>query len=110
MGVLYKGIRYTPDVNLFNLSIQKDFLIGARSMVNVYMIVENLFNFKNVFEVYPYTGEPDDDGYLTDPAYQNQINNQLNPDSYRMLYGLSLYNPAHYDIPRIWRLGLNFRF
>lgn len=106
----YDGIEYTPNINIFNINIQKDFMIGNKAMMNVYLTIENLFNFKNVFEVYSDTGLPDDDGYLTDPQWQNQINNQLNPDSYRLLYQLHLYSPQHYDIPRIWRIGLVFRY
>lgn len=100
----------TPAVNLFNLNIQKDFYIGKNSMINVYLIIENLFNFNNVFKVYPETGQAGDDGFLTDPANQNLINNQLSPDSYRLLYQLQLYNPEYYDIPRIWRIGAVFRY
>ena len=79
-------------------------------MMNVYLTVENPFNIKNVFKVYPQTGEADDDGFLSDPAYQEYINSQLNPDSYRLLYQMHLYNPENYDIPGIWRIGVIFRY
>lgn len=106
----YEGVAYTPNINIFNVNIQKGFMIGNKTMMNVYLIIENLFNFKNVFKVYSDTGLPDDDGFLSDPQWQNQINNQLNPDSYRLLYQLKLYNPQFYDIPRIWRIGVIFRY
>ena len=79
-------------------------------MLNVYLVIENLFNFKNVFDVYSDTGEADDDGFLSDPTNDRFIENQLNPESYRLLYQMHLYNPQHYDIPRIWRFGLTFRY
>ncbi|NQU32212.1 MAG: TonB-dependent receptor [Bacteroidetes bacterium] len=107
---IIRGFKHTPNVNMININIQKDFVIGKKSMLNVYLTIENLFNFKNVFEVYPETGDAGDDGYLTNPEWQNQINNQVNPDTYRLLYQLKLYNPQHYDIPRIWRVGLTFRY
>ena len=107
---LYDGIEYTPNINIVNVNLQKDFVIGQNTLINVYLTIENLFNIKNVFDVYSNTGLPDDNGYLTDPEWQNQINNQLNPDSYRLLYQLNLYNPQFYDIPRIWRIGVVFRY
>jgi hypothetical protein len=109
-GYLYEGIGQTPNVNLFNLNIQKDFAIGNKSFLNIYLTIENLFNFQNVFEVYSDTGLDDDDGFLTDPGNQNLINNQLNPDSYRLLYQLHLYDPSYYDIPRIWRIGIVLKY
>lgn len=104
------GIKTTPNFNLVNLNIQKDFFIGSNAVINVYMTIENLLNTKNSFEVYPETGEPDDDGFLTDPVNQNYINSQLNPDSYRLLYQMHLSNPSRFDIPRIWRVGIIFRY
>lgn len=106
----YEGIKYTPNINIFNVNLQKDFMIGNKAMMNVYLTIENLFNIKNVFDVYSDTGEADDDGFLSNPANQRRINNQLNPDSYRLLYQLQLYSTQHYDIPRIWRIGVVFRY
>ncbi|MFK5855655.1 MAG: hypothetical protein QM503_05955 [Bacteroidota bacterium] len=105
-----RGFKKTPSVNLFNLNIQKDFLIGNKARMNIYLTIENLFNFKNVFDVYSETGEADDDGFLSNPANEYIINDKLNPDSYRLLYQLQLYSPQYYDIPRIWRIGLVFRY
>ena len=104
------GVKHTPNLNMVNINVQKDFEIGKKAILNLYLTIENLFNFKNVLEVYPETGDAGDDGYLTNPVWQNQISNQINPDSYRLLYQLKLYNPQHYDIPRIWRIGLTFRY
>jgi len=79
-------------------------------MMNVYLTIENVFNFQNVYDVYSYTGKPDDDGLLTSDNYQNFIDHQLNPDSFRLLYQLHLYDPTFYGTPRIWRLGVIFRY
>jgi len=108
--LVHTHIAISPHINIFNLNIQKDFIVAGKAKLNVFLVIENLFNFKNVLEVYPESGEADDDGYLSDPTWQNQINNQLNPDSFRLLYKLGLYNPQHYGIPRIWRVGLTFRY
>ncbi len=109
-GYLYDGIGQTPNVNLFNLNIQKDFAIGNKSFLNIYLTIENLFNFQNVFEVYSDTGLDDDDGFLTDPRNQSFINSQLNPDTYRLLYQMNLFDVNHYDIPRIWRIGIVLKY
>lgn len=106
----HKSTRLTPNVNLFNLNVQKDITINKKAKLTIYLNIENLFNFKNVFEVYTKTGSATDDGFLTDPAWQRFINTQTNPDSYRMLYQLQLYNPAYFDIPRIWRIGLIVKY
>jgi len=105
-----KVIKLTPNVKLFKLNIQRDFIIGKKAMMNVYLTIENVFNFKNVFDVYSKTGNAEDDGYLSAPEWQAEINNQLNPDTYRLLYQMHLYQPSYYDIPRIWRVGLIFKY
>ncbi|MFA5418569.1 MAG: hypothetical protein WC341_08930, partial [Bacteroidales bacterium] len=110
VGMSRIGVKHTPNINLFNLNIQKDIALGKKAMMNVYLTIENLFNFQNVFNVYSYTGKPDDDGFLTSPEYQLFIDNQLNPDSYRLLYQLQLYDPTFYGTPRIWRVGVIFRY
>ena len=100
----------TPDFNMVNLKLEKGFYLKDGSGINIYLLIENLFNFKNVFYVYPQTGEPDDDGYLSDPAWQDNINSHLDPQSYRDLYSLHLKNPNHYGSPRIVKAGFILHF
>lgn len=84
---------------------------NARSYyMNVYLQVLNLLNTQNVLNVYPFTGNPDDDGYLAAPEWQRQINNQLDPTSFRDLYSVFVDNPNNYSTPRMIRLGLMFNF
>ncbi|MCD4772816.1 MAG: hypothetical protein K8R41_05465 [Bacteroidales bacterium] len=104
------SFKRTPNFNMLNMKLEKEFYIKNRIGINVYLLIENLLNFKNVFYVYPKTGQPDDDGYLSDPVYQQQINNQICPESFITLYKLKLINPRHYDIPRIVRLGCILHF
>ncbi len=100
----------TPPINLCNLNLQKEFFVGKRATLLAYLTIENLFNFKNVFSVYPATGSATDDGFLSNPANQNLIDNQLSPDSFRFLYRQHLYNPQLYDIPRIARFGIILKY
>jgi hypothetical protein len=101
---------------LMNLRIDKDFnfAMGKKksksATINVYLEILNLLNTQNVTGVYPATGSPTDDGYLTAPEYQNQINQQVSPESYRDLYSVWINNPYNYSTPRQTRLGLMFNF
>jgi outer membrane receptor protein involved in Fe transport len=78
--------------------------------LNVYLSVNNVLNTKNVMNVYPATGNPDDDGYLAAPEWQREINEQLDPQSYRDLYSIFVDRPWHYSSPRTIRLGVIFNF
>jgi hypothetical protein len=98
--------RDTPAFNLVNLKIRKGIYFGENTSLDVYVLIENLFNIKNSFYVYPKTGLSDNDGYLNAPEWQAQINSQLNPESFRLLYQMKLNNPQNFDIPRIIRFGI----
>lgn len=80
---------------------------GKEIQANIYLQVLNVFNFKNILDVYSYTGNPDDDGYLTSNQYQTQIYGQLDPQSYIDLYRILVNNPGNYSIPRLIRLGVS---
>lgn len=84
---------------------------GNRSVVEAYLQVLNLFNFKNVINVYRYTGNPSDDGYLTDANSQSEINNtQPSSQSYRDMYAMAVRNPYNWSLPRRTRLGVIVNF
>jgi hypothetical protein len=76
----------------------------------VYFQILNVLNSKNVMAVYSATGNPDDDGYLSAAEWQTQINQQLNPESYRDLYSIAVANPFNYSTPRLIRFGVSFNF
>jgi len=98
---------YSPNFDIFNFRIEKGFYIKPAGITaSFYFLIENFFNKQNLFYIDPVTGKPDDDGYLSAPEWQNEINSQTNPETYRMLYQYKLVNPAYYDTPRIFRLGL----
>ncbi len=83
---------------------------AKKAFMNVYIQVLNLLNTQNIINVYPYTGNADDDGYLTSPEWQRQINNQVDPTSFRELYSIFVDSPSNYSTPRQIRLGLTFNF
>jgi len=90
----------------FNFMLNKK----KQGTINVYIAFENLLNTQNVTAVYPATGDAADDGYLTAPEWQNAINQQVDPQSYRDLYSIQMNNPYRYSNPRTIRLGLMFNF
>lgn len=78
--------------------------------LNVSIQILNVLNTKNIMGVYRYTGNPDDDGYLSAAEFQNAISAQTNEQSFRDMYSLSIDNPYNYSLPRRIRLGLMFSF
>lgn len=80
------------------------------SMLQVYIQVLNLLDNQNIRSVYAYTGNPDDDGYLTSAKFQDQIRSQYNEQSFRDQYSIRLQNMYNYELPRRIRLGVNLTF
>ncbi len=78
--------------------------------MNIYLLVTNVFNTRNVTDVYRATGSPDDDGYLAAAQYQNSINLRTDVDSYRDLYNVKVADPANIGAPRTIRLGVRLSF
>jgi len=98
------------DISYFNLKISKSFFFKNNSMIGIYIDIYNLFNSKIVNSVYSQTGEPDDDGYLSDSHNQININGSVNPESYKYQYSLYANNPYNYGMPRIVKIGVNYKF
>ena len=98
-----------------DMRLDKEFYLkqgsgDSRTYINVYLQVLNLFNTKNILGVYPATGNPGDDGYLAAAEWQREINEQIDPQSYRDLYALRINSPFNYSSPRLIRLGIMFNF
>jgi Outer membrane receptor for ferrienterochelin and colicins len=102
-------LRVDKDFN-FTLGGKKEGKTGRDAYVNVYLQVLNLLNSKNIVNVYSATGNADDDGYLTAPEYQRQINSQLDPQSFIEMYEIYVNSGGNYSTPRQIRLGLMFNF
>ena len=78
--------------------------------LTVYVDIQNLFNFKNVISVYDYTGNPDDDGYLSAAEYQQAIEGQIYVPSFITYYQMRVQNPYNYSRPIRASLGIQFGF
>lgn len=93
---------------IVNLGTKGD--VKKTGSLNVYLLVNNLLNMQNILSVYRYTGNPDDDGYLTSPQFTPSIESQIDPESFRQFYALKVANPQNYTMPRTIQLGVRFDF
>ena len=116
----YNGSRI-PASFRFDLRVDRDiyFTIGGKkegeskgreAYLNVYLQVLNLLNSKNITWVYAATGNPDDDGYLSAPEWQREINSQIDPQSFIQMYELYVNSGGNYSMPRHIRVGLSINF
>jgi hypothetical protein len=78
--------------------------------LNVYLRVDNLFNNLNVTNVYGFTGDPKNDGYLSAARWQQQIASQQDETSYRQMYRMKMNDPYNFGLPRTIRLGARVDF
>jgi len=101
-----------------DLRMDKTFAINlgkgenARALnCNVYFRVENLFDIRNVIDVFPVTASAEDDGYLVSSIGQDNID-QINGDLQNFLasYQARLLNPGNFTLPRRMYLGAIFDF
>ena len=86
----------TPWTFQVNLQVDKKFtLFGAEA--RAYGYVTNLFNRKNVINLYSRTGNDADDGFLTDPELSQQIVEANGGEPYEQFYqAINLANRQHY--------------
>lgn len=91
---------YTVDMR-FN----KDFPFGAGGYpLSLFVEVDNLFNRRNVIDIYSRTGQPDNDGFQTGAGLALD---QEDLDWYDQLYD---HDPQHYSPPRTIRAGFELNF
>ena len=109
----YRGARLPWSFRV-DLSVDKAYnlKVGKRmTVLSFFARITNVFNIKNIRSVYGVTGDPDDNGYLTDPETQTIVAGQLNEQSYRDYYTMYLdmanYN---YSTPRMVYLGVSYQF
>ncbi|MCR5444514.1 MAG: TonB-dependent receptor [Bacteroidales bacterium] len=109
----YRGARM-PWGFYFNVVADKVWFlnVGKReTYLKVDLTVNNLFDIRNIVNVWPVTGNPEDNGYLTDPESQQIINAYLDPQAYRDIYTIILRNNTwYYSGPRTIRLSVSYNF
>ena len=102
-GQFRTDLRFNKEVK-FKLSDDRN--LG----MNIYMMVENLFNQANIVKVYRYTGNADDDGYLSSAEGEQYVSQQVNPLAFSDQYALKVNRPDHYVRPRLIKLGMQVNF
>ena len=91
---------------VFNLRANKNFFLSmeGKTSLSLFVEVENMFNRRNVTQVYQATGLPDQDA--SPPLSANLPNYQQALIWQRLLAN----DPQHYDYPRQLRLGMEINF
>ena len=109
----YRGARL-PWGFYFNIVVDKvwPIQVGKRqTFIKADITVNNLFDIRNVLGVFSVTGNPEDDGYLTDPEMQQVINAYLDPQAYRDIYTITHQNGTwNYSSPRTIRVSVSYNF
>lgn len=113
----YNGARL-PWSFFVDAQVDKTWLIKVKkakggfrpTRLNAALVVTNVFDIRNVRNVYAVTGSATDDGYLSDPATQAIINSYLDPQSFRDLYTIMRNTNWYYSTPRTIRLILSYNF
>jgi outer membrane receptor protein involved in Fe transport len=104
---------------VFNLASKKDQSESGRrrnkpGMLTVYLDFQNLLNIKNVISVYDYTGNANDDGYLSSSLFRTLIDDGaafgMRVNSAINYYEMAIANPYNFSQPFRVYLGIQFYF
>lgn len=89
-----------------NLRAQKDFFLSSegKTSLSMFVEVENMFNRRNIINLYQATGLADRDG-----NYALNVSTATS-DQERRWYELYSEDAQHYDYPRQLRLGMEINF
>ncbi len=103
------GSSQMPDYFNVDLKVDKSFSLFDKLRATIYVTVLNLFNTKNVTEVYLLTGTNTDDGYLSNPTTLQQ---RLATDgqTYVDIYNLNLARNGLWSGMRQVRLGIRLDY
>jgi hypothetical protein len=96
--------------HMSDFRFEKAFKTSEDRSLSAYVVVSNVFNLRLVQSVYSYTGLPDDDGYLNSPQGQQQVRNQIDAQTFTILYRLRMNNQNNFGAPRNVQLGLKMDF
>ena len=86
----------TPWTFTTDLRLDKSFEIG-RFDLNAFVIVENLFNRRNVINVYPLTGNAEDDGFINHPDKVETHTSAYGAVYEEMYRAINIKNGVAYD-------------
>jgi outer membrane receptor for ferrienterochelin and colicin len=94
-----------------NLASKKEGAKKKPGFLNIYVDFQNIFNIKNVIDVYDYTGNASSDGFLSSQLFETQMVSMTMPlMPFQNYYGMAVANPYNFSMPFRVYLGLNFSF
>ena len=110
----------TPWTFTTDLKLSKDFDLGNLN-AGVYVFISNVFNRRNVLNVYNRTGDAYDDGFLTNPELSEKIVAGLEEEFVPLYRAINLENRQHwiddrgvardlFNTPREIRIGVKLDF
>ncbi len=92
-----------------NLRVDKNFNLGDKLGLNVYVRVSNLLDRLNIINVYPVTGSAEDDGFLRSFFGQQQLQSIATSgrlvENYLASYQWRILNDDYFSLPRRIFLG-----
>jgi len=95
-----------PTQSRIDMRFNKDFAIGMKQQaVTFFVEVDNLFNSRNILNVYTNTGLPDNDNRRTGTSGLTTSANEI-----ARLDRLYDHDPQNYSLPRTIRTGLEYSF
>ena len=114
-----------PSSTLINLRVDRSFNLGPASL-KAYLWVQNLLDDRAILNVYRFTGQPDNDGFLQTPSGQEAIRTSVDSEAFLFGYDLVQTGPLNetaggfgasggggapfYGLPRRVRLGILLDF
>jgi outer membrane receptor protein involved in Fe transport len=114
----HSGIRFgsinegrMPATYSVDMRFNKDVYITNRDMFFSFFVeIENMFDRRNVVNVYTNTGRPDYDGRRYNETVDPDGEGPLTAEDVNRYYKLIAYDPQNYSAPRKIRVGLEFNF
>ncbi len=99
----------TPWQFQVDLKLDKSFSLMDKMNANVYLLVVNLFDMRNIENVFLRTGTTTDDGYLSDPALGGQLLQSYGQDYANMYKAVNIdYYEQYQNAPGLNTVPLFF--
>jgi hypothetical protein len=106
---------FTADLNVqkrFPVTINKT--TSKKLWFNAYFRVQNVFNTRNVVNLYKYSNDPDNDGFLQSSFGVDRINGVIETkrdvDAFLDAYSWRMLAPGNYTLPRRMYVGVILDF
>nr|MBN2276822.1 TonB-dependent receptor [candidate division Zixibacteria bacterium] len=99
-----------PSTYTVDFRFNKDVFVSGGNFFSFFVEVENLFDKRNIINVYTNTGRPNDDGRHYDETADPDGTGPYTAEDVNHYYKLLANDPQNYSSPRRVRVGLEFNF